>query len=56
MKPIQNTKSNHTHAASEPRPVLHRAGAGKVITHRYERRKSREQLRRIDLSAVEDWG
>ena len=48
MKTQTNTKSSHNTAnPAGPRTDL-RSGTGKALEHRYERRKIREQLRRLD--------
>jgi hypothetical protein len=55
MKTQTNTKSSHNTAnPAGPRAGL-RSGTAKALEHRYERRKIREQLRRLDWVAnVED--
>lgn len=48
MKTIQTTKSNPTATPAGQRPTGLRASTARTLEHRYERRKIREQLRRLD--------
>ena len=56
MKTSSNPKSGQNSASSsEPRGGGIRPHAAKTLAHRYERRKIREQLRRVDWALnVED--
>jgi hypothetical protein len=51
MKPNQTTKSNHATHPTGFRAGGVRAHAAKTFEHRYERRKIREQLRRLDWAS-----
>jgi hypothetical protein len=49
MKTLLNTKTSQNAApTAEPRAGSLRPHAAKTLEHRYERRKIREQLRRLD--------
>jgi hypothetical protein len=55
MKTHNHTKSAHSTANPSSQRIGVRASAAKTFEHRYERRKIREQLRRLDWALnVED--
>jgi hypothetical protein len=56
MKTQINPKpGSHSTSSASQRAAVTRPGASKTFEHRYERRKIREQLRRLDWALAGEW-
>jgi len=56
MKTQTNAKpGSHSTSSAGPRAAVARPSTSKTIEHRYERRKIREQLRRLDWALAGEW-